>query len=105
MPHIASRGKAPRPPAPSPPEVAPHPSRPFETRAERSLSAAAKLSWNCVLKRYSFERAFGTHDAQIARWRSPRCAAHTPTRRRHIRTLGVSLVAVAAIVASLTLAR
>ncbi len=47
----------------------------------------------------------GTDDAAPGRW-APRTARHpTPTREARIRTLGVGLIAIAAIVASLTVVR
>lgn len=76
-----------------------------ETRFPRVTEGVAKLSWNCVLTRYSFERTFGTQDALRCGGASPDAPRKSSTREALIRTLGVSLVAVAAIVASLTLVR
>ena len=52
-----------------------------------------------------FERSFGTETAFLPRRRLHRSAAPTPRLEALIRTLGVSLVAIAAVVASLTLVR
>lgn len=47
----------------------------------------------------------GTKDAPARRWTPREGATHPPPREALIRTLGVGLIAIAAIVASLTVAR
>lgn len=51
------------------------------------------------------ERSFGTDSAIVRLQVAPSGAPLTPSREALIRTLGVSLIAIAAIVASLTVAR
>ncbi len=73
--------------------------------AERRGSMPRKVSGNHPLIRYFFEHPFGTETALVPPRRYGKAPSHPPPREALIRTLGVSLVAIAAVVASLTIVR